>query len=166
MLIITTITKVFWNSICWTRLPDDVVKLQTRQYCCFLCFLINTFNWSVDSPQIHFCPDIIVYQLLQAASGEVVSISPAPRGTPSSMKNPQSCWGLEIYHSLGLFQQFLLRSWGYPKWGTSLFLPLCVTFLPSEYLVLKDINTLARLQIPLAMVEVETNLLCVGALLF
>lgn len=68
----------------------------------------------MDSPQIHFSPDIIVYQLLQAASGEAVSISSAPRGTPSSMKNPDCCWGLEIYHSLGPFQQFLLRS---PKVG-------------------------------------------------
>lgn len=128
----------------------------------FLWFLITAFSWSVDSSQIHFCPYVVLSWLPQPTPGEAPA---APRGTPSSLKNPQNCWGLEVSCSLGPFISSNF-SWGSPDWGTLFFLPLCVTFPPPERLVLKDINHLAMLQVPLQVVEIEINLFCVRALLF
>jgi len=129
------------------------------------CFSINAFRWRVVSSQIHFCPYRMLSQFPQPTAGEAGCGSSPPKGTPSSRKIPQNCWGLEIPCSLGpfLFSRF---SWGSPNLGTPLFLPLRVTFLPLKRVVLKDINPLAMLQILLPVVEVETNLFCVGALLF
>lgn len=115
----------------------------------------------MDSSQINFCPYVILSRLPQpAAASSLLPGQPHPH-----WKKPQNCWGLEIYHSLGplVFTSF---SWGSSDWGTLLFLPLCLAFPPPECLVLKDINPLARLWIPLAVVEVETNLFRVGALLY
>ena len=84
----------------------------------FPCFLINTFSWSVDSSQIHFCPYVILSRLPQPAAREVGCFSSAARGTPSSLKKPTELLGpgdLPLLRSFSL-QQFLLR---FPRVGHS-----------------------------------------------